>query len=48
MGNTFWRFFRSLAGDESGRWCRRCGESISPRDAFGLSESVCPPCREQA
>jgi hypothetical protein len=28
------------------RRCRRCAETISPRDAFGHSEGVCTPCRE--
>jgi hypothetical protein len=48
VNTMFWRLFRSLAGGESGRWCRTCGESISPRDPFGISESVCPPCRARA
>ncbi len=42
---SFWRFFRTVAGLESGRWCRRCGEGIGRSDAFGRSEGVCLPCR---
>jgi hypothetical protein len=42
---TFWNFFRGLAGLESGRWCRRCGEAIGRGDRFGRSEGVCSPCR---
>jgi hypothetical protein len=42
---TVWRFFRGLAGLESGRWCRACGEAIDRRDLFGRSEGVCAPCR---
>ena len=40
-----YRLFRAFIGRESGRWCRSCDESIAPRDAFGLSEGVCPSCR---
>ena len=29
---TVWRFFRGLAGLESGRWCRACGEALDRRD----------------
>ena len=42
---SFWRFFRTVAGIESGRWCRGCGEGIERTDAFGRSEGVCRPCR---
>ena len=42
---TVWRFFRSLAGMEFGRWCRSCGEPIARGDRFGHSEGVCSPCR---
>jgi hypothetical protein len=42
---TFWNFFRSLAGVESGRWCRRCDEPIHRHDHFGRSEGICGPCR---
>jgi hypothetical protein len=42
---TVWRFMRGLAGLETGRWCRRCGEPIERSDPFGLSEGVCVPCR---
>jgi hypothetical protein len=47
MSST-WTWLRSLAGLESGRWCRRCEESIEANDAFGLSEGVCRPCRSDA
>jgi hypothetical protein len=30
----------------SGRRCRTCGNTITKRDAFGLSEAVCSPCRD--
>jgi hypothetical protein len=40
-----YRLFRAFIGRESGRWCRSCGESIAPREAFGLGEGVCPACR---
>jgi formylmethanofuran dehydrogenase subunit E len=36
---------RSLVKVESGRYCRRCGEAISPHDVFGVGEGVCPSCR---
>ena len=39
------RLFRAFVGRESGCWCRGCGESVSPADAFGLSEGVCRACR---
>ncbi len=42
---TVWSFFRSLAGIESGVWCRSCGEAILPADAFGRGEGVCGACR---
>jgi hypothetical protein len=45
--NTTWRLFRALAGTESGRSCRCCGESILRVDQFGLSEGVCRPCRHE-
>jgi hypothetical protein len=45
---SVWRFFRSMAGLESGRWCRDCSEPIGRRDQFGLSEGVCCPCRSAA
>jgi hypothetical protein len=38
---VIYRLIRSLAGLESGRTCRVCGDSIARSDAFGLSESVC-------
>lgn len=37
--------FRALVRIETGRSCRRCTESIPPRDQFGLSEAVCAACR---
>ena len=39
---------RGLAGMNTGRGCRRCGEPISPLDRFGSSESVCWPCRRES
>jgi hypothetical protein len=42
---TIYDTIRALVGLESGRSCRRCNESIPRTDAFGLSESVCRPCR---
>ena len=37
--------FRAIAGLEAGRSCRRCADPIHPKDDFGMSESVCGPCR---
>jgi hypothetical protein len=45
MAVTVWSVLRALTGFESGRACRRCSESISARDQFGISEGVCTPCR---
>jgi hypothetical protein len=45
MRKTMWMLFRGLAGLESGRWCRGCREPIQRADGFGLSESLCRPCR---
>lgn len=45
MLNTTWNLVRALVGQENGRDCRRCGESIARQDDFGMSEGVCPPCR---
>jgi hypothetical protein len=45
MASAIWSLFRGLAGLESGRWCRGCGEAIDRHDGFGLSESRCRPCR---
>lgn len=42
---TVWRFFRTLAGIEAGRWCRVFREPIAPKDSFGHGEGVCDPCR---
>jgi hypothetical protein len=36
---------RAFAGLEAGRSCRSCHEPIHPSDEFGMSESVCQPCR---
>jgi hypothetical protein len=46
--STTWRWFRGLAGLESGRWFRSCEESIPSGDPFGMSEGVCSPCRKAA
>jgi hypothetical protein len=43
--NSTWRVFQALAGRESGRSCRCCGEAILSVDPFGRSEGVCRPCR---
>ena len=40
-----YRVFLALVGRQSGRWCRTCSQPIARRDRFGLSESVCAPCR---
>jgi hypothetical protein len=45
MSKTAFKLFRALAGVESGRCCRTCGESIMRGDPFGMSEGVCRPCR---
>ena len=45
---SVWRFFRSMAGIESGRWCRSCTEPIARRDQVGQSEGVCHACRSAA
>jgi len=45
--NTF-KLIRVLAGIEAGRECRSCREPIDARDAFGMSEGVCVPCRAAA
>lgn len=45
MSNVIYSLIRSMAGLENGTACRSCHESIHPRDAFGISESVCEPCR---
>ena len=42
---AIYRLIRALTGMEAGRWCRSCGSVIPPKDPFGLSEGVCPPCR---
>lgn len=41
-----YKLFNAFVGRVSGVWCRRCGESITPRDSFGVSEGVCAACRE--
>jgi hypothetical protein len=43
--SMIYKLIRTLFGYEAGRDCRRCREPIHPKDAFGLSESVCLPCR---
>jgi hypothetical protein len=48
MSTTIWRVVRELAGFESGRWCRRCSDSIFRGDSFGQSEGVCRGCRGHA
>jgi hypothetical protein len=40
-----YRLFRAMAMLDSGSVCRRCGEGIARSDHFGVSESVCAPCR---
>ena len=45
MTNQVWKIMRALAGVENGADCRSCGEAIHPHDAFGRSERVCTPCR---
>jgi hypothetical protein len=34
----------ALAGRYAGRDCRRCTTPIDRRNAFGMSEGVCPSC----
>ena len=46
MGNRIYGLIRAMAGVEAGRVCRTCLDPIHPRDGFGMSESVCVPCRE--
>jgi hypothetical protein len=36
---------RAIAGQETGRRCRVCGEPIATKDCFGMSEGVCRACR---
>ncbi|HEY5059354.1 MAG TPA: hypothetical protein VII51_10100 [Gaiellaceae bacterium] len=43
---VYWNLLRALVGLEAGCTCRCCGESILPNDPFGMSESVCRPCRQ--
>jgi hypothetical protein len=43
---VFYKLLRALAGFETGRECRVCGDAISRKDDFGLSEGVCGPCRD--
>lgn len=45
MSATIYKLIRALAGEETGRACRRCAESIQSADHFGMSEGVCGPCR---
>ena len=42
---TLWKLIHGIGGESTGRWCRRCGESIPDHDHFGSSERVCRPCR---
>jgi hypothetical protein len=42
---AIYRLFQALTRIEAGRWCRSCGNGIEPKDPFGMSEGVCPPCR---
>jgi len=46
--NNTWLVFRALAGLETGRHCRSCGEAILRADLFGRSEGVCAACRHEA
>lgn len=48
MAITVFKVLRALAGEETGRACRSCGEPISANDEFGFSEGVCGPCRSSA
>ena len=43
---TVWNVIRAVAGFETGRACRSCRENIPAGDAFGMSESICSPCRD--
>jgi hypothetical protein len=43
---TLWKLVQGISGENSGRACRRCGESIPEDDHFGFSEQVCRPCRQ--
>jgi hypothetical protein len=45
MASTAWILLHALSGQESGRNCRRCSESIPSSDRFGMSEGVCRACR---
>jgi len=45
MSTTIYRLIRAMAGEETGRTCRRCAESIRTSDPFGMSEGVCRACR---
>lgn len=45
---TIYRMIRAMAGIETGRNCRTCGEPIERRDRFGMSEGVCSACRMPA
>jgi hypothetical protein len=40
-----YRLFRAIAMLDSGVICRVCGDGVSRRDQFGISESVCTACR---
>ena len=45
MATTMKLLVRSLAGPQSGHYCRICSEPIFRKDSFGLSEGVCHACR---
>ncbi len=45
MAVTVWNVVRAMVGAEAGLACRRCKEPIGAKDAFGMSEGVCRPCR---
>ncbi len=48
MSAGIWNLVRAMAGAEAGRSCRRCADAIAAKDAFGMSEGVCRPCRVAA
>jgi hypothetical protein len=39
-----YRVLMTLLGTYGGRDCRRCTEPIDRRNAFAMSEGVCPAC----
>jgi hypothetical protein len=46
MNTTLWTLLRAFQGIDSAQACRRCSDPIPRTDAFGISEGVCPPCRQ--